>query len=250
MKQERHKNVEARSLSRVAPVLIAGAVAAGLVGPVFAGVTISAGGNVSLASGSTQNMGCTNVDVQGTLLLNAAQVNAATNITVGAAGVLNGGSGTIELNGNWTNAGSFIPGTGTVLFNQVCNGTGPYTIGNTTFHNLTLTGGPFIVTGCPGLRVTGVLTVGQGVTLQAPPGQSACITVPPGNIVGNPNLNRVTLAGNTPPNAVPILGEFGLLLLVLLMSAFGAKHAGSSGQPLNSRIRKVLVNFSKGSGHE
>jgi len=229
-------------------VVVATLCSLAFAGPAPAGISVPPGGQFSIPAGGSASLSCTDVSDSGTLSVNAGQLVGIANVAINSGGVLNGGSGLIQFSGNWTNAGTFNPGTGTVQVTQSCT-TGPFALGNnTTFDNLTLGPGTYLVSGCPGLQVNGVLTLAAGVTLQSQSGQ-ACIQLPPGSsVVGPaPMLDSVTLG--LPTTQVPALSEVGVLLLALLMGAMGAMRMVRTDPAGNTQDRNVLPKIRKGSRH-
>lgn len=99
----------------------------------YADISVPAGGNIALGGGST-DLGCSDITVAGTLLLQNGSLNNVRSFTIAAGGSVVAGSGVITLSGNWNNAGSFNAGTGTVNFVDAPNcSTGSTISGSTTF---------------------------------------------------------------------------------------------------------------------
>jgi hypothetical protein len=215
-----------------------------------AALTIPPGGSLSIAG--ILNLGCTDLNDQGTISVGAGQIVQAANIDIAASGVLDGGSGTISLGGNWNNAGTFVPGSGTVIFADACS-TGPAQLtGNTVFNNLTLTS-----TGARTFVIPAghVITVNGTLTLQGLPGfpiqlvsstgqpQSAFITLGAGAHFVSSNatvLPSVVIgAAGAAAQVIPTLGEYGLLILSLLIAAIAAIHGYGSQSPLARRAARI-----------
>jgi hypothetical protein len=106
--------------------------------PAFAAAdfTVPAGAVISL-DGASLDLGCTDLDVAGTLPLGSGVVLNGRNVTVDTNGVLDGGTGDIQLGGDWSDNGDFIASDGTVHFHDVCTPpSGKATIsGNSAFAN-------------------------------------------------------------------------------------------------------------------
>lgn len=98
-----------------------------------ADISVPAGGSLALGGGST-DLGCSDVSVAGTLLLQNGSLNNVRHLTIAAGGSVVAGSGVITLSGNWSNAGSFNAGTGAVNFvDAPACATGSTISGSTTF---------------------------------------------------------------------------------------------------------------------
>ena len=103
-----------------------------------ADIVVPAGGSIALG-GSSTDLGCGDVTIAGTLLLQNGALNNVRNLTIAAGGSVVAGSGVITLSGNWNNAGSFNAGTGAVNFVDApaCS-TNSTISGSTTFATLSL----------------------------------------------------------------------------------------------------------------
>lgn len=195
--------------------------------PVFAQTAIPPNAAMALPAG-VLNLACTNLDLQGSVVLGTSQIDQSGTVTIAASGVLDGGQGTIVVGGDWINSGSFIPGTGTVVFSDVCGSGGGQLSGDTTFNNLTFTsttGKPFVIPAGSHITVTGTLllqgTAGDPLQLNSSSGQTAYIALGPNaqvtydNAQVAPNVQIGALA----PTAIPALDGHALLLLSFLLAA-------------------------------
>lgn len=203
-------------------------------------MTVPSGSTLTLTSGSALNLGCTGLEVQGSLSVGSGGISQAAGIVIDAGGVLDGGQGTIELDGDWINSGSFIPGTGTVVMSDVCGNSPIHISGSTLFNNLTFdstTGTTFVIPAGFNMTVNGTFTL-QGtsaapIQLASSSSQTAYISLgagaqllssylydPPNVIIGSPAA----------PEPVPGLHGVGLLLLTLLLGL----AAALPGRPIPS----------------
>jgi hypothetical protein len=192
---------------------------------VQAAITVGVGATTTIGAG-TSNQNCTDIVVNGTLVLTTGSLINVRNVTINPGGILRGGSGLVSVSGNWTNSGSFVPGTGLVQLLDVptCPIASSTIIGNNTFFNLTLdstTGKTYIFQSSSTQTVLGALNAtGVGAPLQTSntiPGQPAFLVLGPGatqNWVNTPVqpglISPVT-------QQIPTLGDVALLMLSLLM---------------------------------
>ena len=94
-------------------------------------------------------------------------------------------------------------------------------------------GGSLTLQGLPGLPIqlvsssgqTAFVTLGAGAQLVA-----SNATVPPGVVIG---------ATNIAAEAIPTLGEYGLLILTLLLAAIAAQQGYSGQSPLARRAARI-----------
>lgn len=199
--------------------------------PVLAQTVIPVGTSMLLPAGGV-NLACTNLDVQGSVVVGSSHIDQVNTIGITPTGVLNGGQGTINVGGDWNNTGSFIPGTGTVIFGDICGISGGQLIGNTSFNNLTFTsatGKPFTVPAGSHITVTGHLLLqggpGNPLQLTSSSGAIAYILLGPNATVTYSNtqpLLNVQIGTSVNPTSIPTLNEYGLLLLSLLLAATAA----------------------------
>ncbi|WP_169426726.1 IPTL-CTERM sorting domain-containing protein [Curvibacter lanceolatus] len=192
------------------------------------GFTVPPGGTSNLPSGSSMNLACAALTVQGALNMNSAQVDSANAVTIAASGAVDAGQSTITLSGDWSNNGTFAAGTSTVVFNNGCTA-GPMQLsGNTVFYNLTLSstsGSTFVIPAGSNITVNGTLTLqgtnGQPITLVSSSGSPAVINLGPNAHVNqvNTNLNNVQIGAGTNSQGIPTLQTWGLLMLGLLLTA-------------------------------
>lgn len=203
-----------------------------LAGQAGAAITVPPGGSLALPSGGALNLGCTDLNVQGNVAVGPGQINQAATVGIAATGVLDGGSGIINAGGNWNNSGVFIPGSGTVVFGDGCSAAPVQVTGNTTFNNLTLssTGGRiFVIPAGYNITVNGALTLqgtpGLPIQLVSSSGQTAYIALGPNaNVVSsNANVHPNVQIGAAPAQAIPALGEYGFIILTLLLAAVAAR---------------------------
>jgi len=199
-------------------------------------LVIPSGGSLEIPPGGNINLGCTNLDLQGSLSVNSGQLSQATNVGIVAPGVLDGGTGAISVGGNWNNSGTFIPGTSTVTFVDGCTAAPAQLTGDTTFFNLTLisaNGRTFTFPTGSHITVTGTLTLqgapGFPIQLTSSSGQTAFIAL-------GPNAHVVSSNANVPANvqigtvvtSIPTLSQYGLIILALLLASMAAQRIKSS----------------------
>jgi hypothetical protein len=210
-------------------------------------ISVPAGGALVVPAGGLVATPCSDLSDSGTVQVGPGQITGLANVGIGAGGTLDGGSGLIQLSGNWNNSGTFIPGTGTVRFNNSCTA-GPMFLGDgSTFNNLDLLPGSYTVSGCPGVYIKGALTIAKGVVINSTDGAQACIFIEPGGkVIGTPGGNIQFLPNNVP---VPALGGVGLALLVLLLSAFGARKIGFGGASVRVQVKNAYSKIRKGTHH-
>jgi hypothetical protein len=208
------------------------ALAAALLAPglATAQLAVPPGGSFSVPSGSSMDLACTALAVDGTLLLGSGQLDNASSVSIAAGGTLHGGQGTLNVSGHWSNNGSFVPGTSTVAFSDSCSPSGSISIsGNNTFHTLVLTGASrtFVVPAGSSLTVNQLLRLegSPGSPLQivsSDPSQTAYIRLSPGaqllrnyaNLAANVQIVRTQT-----PTAIPTLEPVALLALSALLGA-------------------------------
>jgi hypothetical protein len=197
-------------------------------------LTIPPGGSLSI--GGTLDLGCTDLDVQGSVLVGAGRISQAATIDIAASGVLDGGSGTISLGGNWNNAGSFVPGSGTVTLVDDCSAGPAQITGNTVFNNLTLTsanGRTFVIPAGRGITVTGALTL-QG--LPALPIQLASSSGLPAFITLGAGAQLVSSNATVPPNVQTVMAA-GAPVITGVASNYGSARisfTAPGGSPFTS----------------
>lgn len=187
----------------------------------------------SLPDGSTFDLACGFLDVQGDLLMNSAEISQALNVDIASGALIDGGSGVLQLSGNWNNQGTFNAGDSTVVIDASCSSAPIFLSGTTVFNNLTIIGGSGRTVTLPvgsQLTVNGTLTLqGTGpdpLELVSSGGGLAVINLGPDAQVIQ---NNVSLAGNVRIGArsagvvaVPSLGILSLSLLGLLMAVLGS----------------------------
>lgn len=199
---------------------------------------IGSGDAQSLTSGASLSLGCGNLDIQGSLLLDNGHIGDVASVTIGAAGELDFQSGTITLGGNWSNSGTFIPGTGSVVFTDACS-TGPSQFtGDTTFNNLTLSsssGRTFVVPAGSHITVNGTLTLqgepGLPIQLASSSAQTAYILLGPNAQVVRSNATvpaNVQIGASVQAEPIPSLSEYGLILLSMLLAAMAVRQLAPS----------------------
>ena len=210
------------------------ALAAALLVPAMAAaqVVVPSGGTLGVPAGSSMNLACTGLVVNGSFALGSGQVDDAAGVTINPGGTVNGGQGTVNVSGNWVNSGSFVPGTSTVAFNEACSPSGSITItGVTTFHNLVLDGADrtFVVPAGSNILVTGLLRLegdpGHPVQIvSSDPGQTATIRLGPGAQVLRSDVNvaaNVLIIPAATPTSIPTLEPVALVVLSALLGAGG-----------------------------
>lgn len=193
----------------------------------LAQTVIPVGGTMTVP-GTTWDLACTDLLVQGTLNIGSAQIIRSATVGIAAGGQLSAGHGTITVGGTWNNSGTFIAGTGTVMLSDVCGNSQVQLSGNTTFHNLTLIsslGKKYLFAAGTNITVTGTLRLqgapGNPLQLLSPSGQKVNIALAPGaQLISSdasigPNVEIVSPAAVT--TAIPTLSEYALLLLSLIL---------------------------------
>lgn len=191
----------------------------------LAQIHIPPGGSISVSSGGSMNLGCTALTVQGIFNV-SGQVSSIGDVDIGVGGNINGEQGTLTVSGNWNNSGTFNAGTGNVVFTDGC-AVGPLKLsGTAVFNNLTLTsanGRTFVIPAGSNITVLGTLTLqgvsGQPIHLISSSGQTAIINLGPNAQVirSYVDVNPHVQIGAA-PQGIPTLGEYGLILLALLVA--------------------------------
>lgn len=199
------------------------------------------------------DLGCTDINVGGSLQVDSATISSVRNVTIQAGGTLDGGSGSITIAGNWSDSGTFIPGTSSVFFvdNPACAPSSALS-GNTSFYNLSLISSlGKVYTLTPG----STQTILNGLTIQGTlanpiqitsgnPGRPGFVNLASGgtqNIshvgvsdnwaTGQPFAPLLTNEGGTGNSRgwfgialnipIPALGTVGIGLLALFLAGFG-----------------------------
>lgn len=197
-------------------------------------LSVPAGATLEIPGSARLQMGCADLNTAGSTLVSAGQIQQAGAVTIAATGALNAGSGTIQVGGNWTNSGTFIAGSSTVMFMDGCSATPASLNGDTQYNNLVLisqTGRTFVVEAGRNIGVSGSLTV-QGtpaapvnLVTSSQTGQVAYVTLAAGatytatDATIPPNVRIVNQTPTPPPqpNPIPTLGDWGRLLLMLVL---------------------------------
>lgn len=204
-----------------------------LVQSAQANILVPENASLSLPAGSSFDLSCGYLDVQGDLSLNSAEVSNIMNVDIASGGQLDGGDGIIQLSGNWQNEGIFNPGNGTVIIDDNCSASDVIFSGSTVFNNLTIidnSGRSVFLPGGRALTVNGTLTLqGNGTTplqLLSNDGSQATIILGPSAQVIRNNVNLASNVqigtGFKPAVAIPTLGLLPLALLVLLLAIVAA----------------------------
>jgi hypothetical protein len=202
--------------------------------------SVGSGSSVDLGTGSL-DLGCADLTVTGTLSAGTAGFAQARDVTIDPSGLVNGNSATLEVAGDWDNAGTFNAGTSTVQMVDGCGLTSAVIAGDTTFANLdmTTTSG-FLYSFVSGSTqaVTNSFTLlgatGNPLTLRSTVGGSAAFLDVQGTgggdfvdvqdidaTAGNPiSLGPNSVKGPNTPGwlaaaLVPVFGAPGLALLAL-----------------------------------
>lgn len=229
-----------------------------LVGTAFGEMTVPVGSTVTVPGGGGLDLGCLALTIQGNVVVGGGQISQAAPLDIATTGVLDGGSGNIGVGGNWNNAGTFIPGSGTVVISNGCGSAQVQLTGNTVFNNLTLTstnGGIFVIPTGHSITVNGRLTLqgvpGQSIRLISSSGQTAYVTLGPGaQVVPLYAMVQADVqigAGTGGAQGIPTLGEYGLLILALLLGGSAAIQ-GRAGQSLKT-CRMVRIE-TQGESHD
>ena len=179
--------------------------------------------------GGALNFACTDLIVQGTIIIGTAQINQSANVGIASGGQLNAGQGTINVGGEWNNSGIFNAGTSTVEMNDICSNAQVQLGGNTTFNNLTLTsstGKTFVFPTGSGITITGTLRLqgipGNPIRIVSGSGQPVSITLAPGAqlINNNAQIGQGVNIAYFAPESIPTLSEYSLFLLTLIVIGF------------------------------
>jgi IPTL-CTERM motif len=136
------------------------AATADLVVPVNSGYTLN---------GGSADLGCTDLIVNGALVVDGGSITGIRNVTINAGGSITASSGALALSGNWSNFGVFNAGTGSVSFVDLagCAAAGGTISGNTTFARLVFTtsvGKTFL------FAAGATQSINQNLTVQGAPG--------------------------------------------------------------------------------
>lgn len=102
-----------------------------------AGITVPAGGSMSLGDGSA-DLGCGDLVIAGEVSVDAGGASGIIDVDI-TGGTLNGGSGTTSLTGDWSNAGTFNAGTGLVRIVDGCGIASSTISGDSDFHEFSVT---------------------------------------------------------------------------------------------------------------
>lgn len=212
------------------------------LGTAKAQLVVPAGAVFQVPTDASLNLGCTPLQVQGSLLLGTGQIALARDVTIGTTGTLSAGAGTLTVGGNWSNNGAFMAGSGTVRFVDTCNASPISFAGTTVFNNLILSstnGGAFTFPAGGSVTVNGTLTLlgaaGNPVRIIAPAGQAGSTVISLGpnaqvvstNASVSPNIQigGANVIANLPENirSIPTLSEWGMLLLGLIFVGLAHK---------------------------
>ncbi|GKT23426.1 IPTL-CTERM sorting domain-containing protein [Acidovorax sp. SUPP3334] len=199
-----------------------------LCGPASAQWVFPPGSSLDVAAGGQTDLGCSALDMQGTLNLNGGTVNVDTDATFGSGSNVTGSNGVISVGGNLISGGNINTGNNTVVLRDGCDpGNTSQISGNFVFQNLTIsstTGRTFVLPAGTNITVLGTLTVqgapGQNVQLVSSSGTTAVVNLGPNATVVR-NFATVTgtvqIGAATAVAAIPTLSEYGLMLLSLLI---------------------------------
>lgn len=222
----------------------------------LAQVNVGAGSSWSLGDAAI-DWGCSDVAVNGTLDVQAAVTANADSVLINGGGAVSGGTGTLGLTGDFTNNGTFAKGTGTVAIRDGCANTTSTIAGSQSFNALAVTTSTAKTLLFSADSTT---SVGAGLlTLRGTAGNLLKIrSTSPGSqarmfLNGTQNIGYVDVADNRgtlfvlAPGApaasnsvnsgnvmnwfdvlpiIPTLSTLGLILLGLLVAAFGVARAG------------------------
>ncbi|GAA6118257.1 IPTL-CTERM sorting domain-containing protein [Acidovorax sp. FG27] len=199
-----------------------------LCAPVAAQVVVPPGSSLDVAGGAI-DIGCTSLDLQGTLNLGGGTFSSDSDAIFASGSDITGTGGTISLGGNLSANGTNT-GNNTLVLRDGCNvGNTSQLSGTITVQNLVLqstTGRTFVLPQGANITVLGALTL-QGTAAQpvqlTSSGGTAVINLGPNATVTRNFANvpaNVQIGAATSPAAIPTLSEFGLVLLSLLLAAF------------------------------
>lgn len=210
----------------------------------LANFSVPSGFSFSLPDGSSLDVACGLLDVQGELLVNGADVIDANVVDIGSAGVLDGGSGTIFAGQGWNNEGTFVPENSTVIIDDSCGEASNFAFtGNTVFNNLTIISTSGRVVEIPSgvaLQVNGTLTLqgssSQPLRIVSPTPGVATIRLGPNAQVITENVSLaagVRIGENV--EAIPGLGTLGLSILVFMLGFLGRAKLNPSSSIRNRK---------------
>lgn len=204
--------------------------------------TVITVGSTMAVPGTTLDLACTDLLVQGTLIVGSAQINQSATLGIASGGQLDAGQGTINVGGNWNNSGNFAAGSSTVVMSDVCGNAEAQLTGNTTFYNLTLissAGKKFKFPAGTSITVTGTLKLqggpGNPIQLLSPSGQDININLAPGAQLMNsdaqigPGINITSSVAAV--TAIPTLSEYALILLAFIMAGTAIVLMPQSARP-------------------
>ncbi|RYF01701.1 MAG: IPTL-CTERM sorting domain-containing protein [Comamonadaceae bacterium] len=213
------------------------------------GIYVPPGGSFDTSAfGSSLDLGCTSVLVEGALAVGSSTVLGATDVVV-SGGNVTGDSGIISLSGTFDNSGTFSPGTGTVEFVDSCAAGDARIVGATSFTNLSFvstTGRRLVIPNGTTITVTGTLTLqgapGAPISIVTANGAPAIINLAPGATVVRSNVTLqpgVTLGAPLAASvaAIPTLSEYGLMLLSALVGLF----AFANRRRFNAKEKNAFV---------
>lgn len=200
-----------------------------LCGPAVAQWSYPPGSSLDVPAGGQVDLGCSALDMQGTLNLTGGTLNVDTSATFGSTATVTGNGGLISVGGDLISNGNLDTGTNSVLLRDGCDpGNTSQITGNIVVQNLTLTsttGRTFVLPAGANITVLGTLTV------QGTPGQNVQLVSASGTAVINlgPTATVVRNNASVPPTvqigaaalsvaAIPTVSEYGLMLLSLLMA--------------------------------
>ncbi|WCM89669.1 IPTL-CTERM sorting domain-containing protein [Acidovorax sp. NCPPB 3576] len=199
-----------------------------LCSPAAAQWVFPPGSSLDVPAGGQTDLGCSALDMQGTLNLNGGTVTVDTDATFGSGSNVTGSNGVISVGGNLISTGNVSTGSNTVVLRDGCDpGNTSQISGNFVFQNLTIsstTGRTFVLPAGTNITVLGTLTVqgapGQNVQLVSSSGTTAVVNLGPNatvvrnfaSVTGTVQIGAVTTVA-----AIPTLSEYGLILLSLLI---------------------------------
>lgn len=203
---------------------VAAAFSVGVLVPASAQVTVGSGSSWSLGD-SVIEWGCADLNVDGTLNVEAALTASADSVAINAGGTVAGGSGTLGLTGDFINNGTFSKGTGTVAVRDGCGNTVSALSGGQNFHSLSVT----TTSGKTLVMASGSTTsVGPGLlTLQGSAGNLLKIRA---SVPGNQALT--SLNGSQSIRYVDVADNWGMAQ-VLAPGPASASNSMNSGNVLN-----------------
>ena len=206
------------------------------VGPVAAQVYIPPGANLDVPAGSTVDLSCSSLSMDGTLNLNGGLLTMDQGAVFGNGSQVTGSGGAISVGGDFAAAAPMDLGTNSLTPRDGCNGGSSSQItGTIVVQNLTLsstTGRTFVLPAGASITVLGTLTLqgapGQPVQLASAGGTAVINLGPLATVSSNfatvpPSVQIGAVAVILAPTAIPTLDEWALLIMSAVLALLGMR---------------------------